>query len=463
MRRFMVEFFQKRFGKSFYYSGFWVLSLVIFFFDTRLELGISSGPLYVILVLISLFTGHRVPVYLAASLGSLLTIAGFFFSPTGGEVWKVIINRSLAIFLIWATAALAVAYQKRNEKIKDDSIRLSNKRTRLFTLLNNTVDGIITINQKGQIQSINPAALKLFQYAENEVLFKNIKTLMPDPWASEHDDYLQKYLTTGETKIIGTGREVMGLRKDGSTFHLDLSISHMKIDGETMFTGILRDITERKASERELKNLNALLQESNKQLELLSYKDPLTKIYNRRYFDEQIGKEWSRCQRLGLPISLIMFDIDFFKSINDEYGHPFGDQVLIEIARKIQSQIKRPGDVLSRIGGEEFAVILSTTELKGAVRLAKQLGDSVRDLKFFPENEEPRKRVTISLGIASVIPKGQSVDSLVEMADKALYQAKENGRDRYEIFEGVPSDHSDPSQKLASVKEKDLSVKNPQI
>jgi PAS domain S-box-containing protein len=126
---------------------------------------------------------------------------------------------------------------------------LRTSETRANAVLNNAVDGIITIDEQGVIQSFNPAAERLFSYKTSELLGVNIKLLMPEPFQSEHDRYLKKYLETGISKIIGIGREVIGLRKDGSTFPADLEISEMYLGETRMFTGMVRDITERKKAE----------------------------------------------------------------------------------------------------------------------------------------------------------------------------------------------------------------------
>jgi len=122
--------------------------------------------------------------------------------------------------------------------------------TRIRTLVDTIIDGIIVIDATGGIQTLNPAAVTLFGYTPDEVQGKNVKMLMPEPYAHEHDGYLHNYLTTGTKKIIGIGREVIGMRKDGSTFPMELSVSEMEVDGERMFNGIVRDITERKKIER---------------------------------------------------------------------------------------------------------------------------------------------------------------------------------------------------------------------
>lgn len=119
-------------------------------------------------------------------------------------------------------------------------------------ILRTTVDGVITIDPTGAIQSFNAAAEQIFGYDQSEVLQENVKMLMPEPYRSEHDDYMHHYLNTGEQQIIGVGREVQGRRKDGSTFPMDLAVSEVELDGQRVFTGIIRDITERRTLEREV-------------------------------------------------------------------------------------------------------------------------------------------------------------------------------------------------------------------
>jgi len=129
---------------------------------------------------------------------------------------------------------------------------IHDREQRIGTLIDTIVDGIIVIDSKGAIQTFNPAAESLFGYHSGEVQGRNINILMPKPYAAEHDGYLHNYLTTGTKKIIGIGREVTGRRKDGSTFPMELAVSEMEVKGERMFTGIVRDISERKEAEAAL-------------------------------------------------------------------------------------------------------------------------------------------------------------------------------------------------------------------
>lgn len=141
---------------------------------------------------------------------------------------------------------------------------LRNSESRIRTIVNTAVDGIITADSHGSIKSFNPAAEKVFGYAAEEVIGKNLKTLMPSPYRDEHDTYLANYLRTGKRKIIGKGREAVARRKDGTTFPMDLAVSEMRLGEERMFTGIIRDITERKLAEEELLKAKEAAEKANK-------------------------------------------------------------------------------------------------------------------------------------------------------------------------------------------------------
>ena len=162
----------------------------------------------------------------------------------------------------------------------------------------------------------------------------------------------------------------------------------------------------------------------------LAILDPLTKVYNRRYFDRQLNLEWRRLRRSASPISLIMCDIDHFKIYNDTYGHQQGDKCLQQIAQGISKVVKRSGDVLARYGGEEFIVILPLIDTSGAIQVAKSIELAIKKLAIPHRNSPTAAVVTASIGVASTIPNSENQPHLlVEAADRALYQAKALGRD----------------------------------
>ncbi|MDZ8185717.1 MAG: diguanylate cyclase [Nostoc sp. ChiSLP02] len=173
------------------------------------------------------------------------------------------------------------------------------------------------------------------------------------------------------------------------------------------------------------------MQATNEELKRLVNLDPLTQIANRRRFDECFYIEWHRLKRERLPLSLILLDIDFFKLYNDTYGHLMGDDCLRQIASAIEGVVQRPADLVARYGGEEFIVILPNTQGKGAMSVAEKILQAVRNLEILHAQSSISSYVTVSIGLASVVPNPQfSPQHLIEAADKALYTAKHEGRDR---------------------------------
>lgn len=187
----------------------------------------------------------------------------------------------------------------------------------------------------------------------------------------------------------------------------------------------------RKAREKELLQALQQLEEVNETLQKLSSLDGLTGIANRRCFDQTLEKEWKIAVREGLPISLILFDIDFFKAYNDTYGHQAGDDCLKQVANIADTLVRRPADQLARYGGEEFAVILPNTSREGAAIIAEKIRMAVSGRKILHRASSIAECVTISVGAMTMQPTPlQAAAELVERADKALYQAKQSGRNR---------------------------------
>lgn len=171
------------------------------------------------------------------------------------------------------------------------------------------------------------------------------------------------------------------------------------------------------------------LQDVNAELEKRNFEDALTGLYNRRYFNQQIEKEYRRAYRSGQPLSLLMIDIDHFKKVNDTHGHFIGDQILKGLAVLLKNSAKRPGDTVCRYGGEEFAVILADSSQSQAESFAKNLVSHVRNYIF--ETDSGARNITISVGVAELnTDSGQLKEHLFKSADEALYRAKREGRDQ---------------------------------
>lgn len=179
------------------------------------------------------------------------------------------------------------------------------------------------------------------------------------------------------------------------------------------------------------------LKHRNDLLERIAMYDALTAIPNRRSFDVVMDAEWRRAGRSGMPLSLVLVDIDHFKNYNDHYGHAEGDNCLVRVARLLLGCIHRAGDAVFRYGGEEFAAILSEADLSGAVALAEKMRAAVASSNIHHEASPTASHVTISVGVAAAIPDRETTpEALFAAADKALYHAKEQGRDRVEAGAG---------------------------
>ena len=191
-------------------------------------------------------------------------------------------------------------------------------------------------------------------------------------------------------------------------------------EGESLVCITLFDVTDTAISQREVQQAHADLEE-------LSNRDPLTGVYNRRYMETELNKEFKRVRRHGGKLSVLFLDLDFFKKVNDTYGHQAGDQVLIEVTQRI-NEIARVTDCLARYGGEEFAIILPETDTSGGLIFANRVRELIEKTPVY--YEEHAIALTASLGLSEYSDGIESHDALLDQSDKALYAAKKRGRNR---------------------------------
>jgi diguanylate cyclase (GGDEF)-like protein len=192
-----------------------------------------------------------------------------------------------------------------------------------------------------------------------------------------------------------------------------------------------REMDCRKKREQELLEKTRQLEEVNRQLQLLSSLDGLTRVANRRHFDEALQRAWKDAARRETQLSLLLLDLDHFKRYNDTYGHQSGDDCLKEVAQTLARTLHRPTDLVARYGGEEFAVILADTDIRGAAVVAGTLRSQVEALDIVHDHSPLREQVTISVGVATALARsGSSPQLLLRAADQALYEAKRQGRNR---------------------------------
>lgn len=189
---------------------------------------------------------------------------------------------------------------------------------------------------------------------------------------------------------------------------------------------VIKDSIELKIKNEELLES---LQQTNTRLQQQNIIDDLTKIANRRHFDEILEKEWLRAKRIRASLALLMIDIDFFKQYNDTFGHLKGDECLKQIATVLSNNLNRPGDFVARYGGEEFCILIPQTDLDGATTFAEKVHSAIIELKIDNPGSKVSKYLTISIGIAAIVPKhDDSYMDLIYTSDKALYKAKADGR-----------------------------------
>ncbi|WP_413702011.1 GGDEF domain-containing protein [Psychromonas sp. KJ10-10] len=215
-----------------------------------------------------------------------------------------------------------------------------------------------------------------------------------------------------ENKIIRRKETVIA--PDGEELHYLSVKAPIFVNNQRAIIGFSSDVTE--------------IYKMKEQFRLLANTDYLTNLYNRRFFMEQGEREFSRYKRHNSPFAIISVDIDHFKHINDDFGHPAGDHVLKIVSQLLQKSIRNE-DILARIGGEEFTIILPETSLLSAKILAERTRESIQK-QIIEYQKEIYIRVTVSLGVTLVKTKDDNFDDVLLRVDEALYEAKENGRNQ---------------------------------
>ena len=235
--------------KRLFYLSLALILAGIFALDLNTPLGFADGVIYVIPILLALRGNDERLTLNVAILATLLVLAGLYLSPPGsGAMTAVLFNRSVAFLSIWATAWLGILSDRRDRHLRN--------------MIETVNEGVITIDDQGTILEFNPAAEQTFGYRAAEIQGKNVKLLMPEPYSSAHDGYLKRYRETGEARVIGFVRELTGVRKNGALFPLELTLSEMRVGRKRLFTGLVRDIEERRRTEQGLLKSEARLKQA---------------------------------------------------------------------------------------------------------------------------------------------------------------------------------------------------------
>ena len=313
--------------------------------------------------------------------------------------------------------ALAEGLAAAREAAEKASARAEEDEKRIRSILDAVRDAVITIDIKGIIENFNPGAEDIFGYKAHEAQGKNISMLMPEPIQSEHDGYLKRFADGNSIRDITVPREQVAMHRNGKTFPVILTLNTMRLGDDLKITGVVRDITEHKKWEEEIKRL--------------AMTDPLTGLANRNQYNQRLEESVSLSKRLKQPFTLLLIDLDKFKPVNDTYGHPVGDALLQHVAQCL-NQICRETDTVVRLGGDEFAVILAPTEEKQNTDIpAQRIIDRLSEPVTIEGNT-----ITIgaSIGISCYPTSSTDIEELQRQADSSLYQAKKSGRNTYHTF-----------------------------
>jgi diguanylate cyclase (GGDEF)-like protein/PAS domain S-box-containing protein len=285
-------------------------------------------------------------------------------------------------------------------------------------LLEAMPDALVIVNNCGSILLINRQTELLFGYDRSDLLGKPIEILMPIRFRTHHVTYRKNYAANARVRPMGTGRELYGLKKDGTEFPVDISLSSLDANERTLIIATIRDSTEQKSIQEKLKSI--------------AEHDPLTGLVNMPLFKDRVAHGIELAKRNKAFMAVFFVDLDCFKQINDSYGHETGDLLLCAASHCLQTAVRKI-DTVARIGGDEFA--LSLLEIKNendAVEIAKKIihrfssGFIIHD-----------KKLTITLSIGISLYPNDGHQSLIEKADSAMYYVKKHGKNNFKLFDSL--------------------------
>ena len=277
-------------------------------------------------------------------------------------------------------------------------------------------DGIIVLDERGVILFCNASVEDLFLHAPESLVGQPLEVVLPPRSRKNHHQHLSGFANgPADARYMGSRNSfIVGYRADGTEVNLGATILRMLTEDGLIFVAVLRDLTERHGYQY--------------QLEQLANTDPLSGLNNRRAFTNLASRHIARCREIHAPVSLTLFDVDHFKSINDRYGHDIGDTVICEFANLLKSATQA-GDLLARWGGEEFILLMPEANLVRSGAIAEMVRRNVQVLEFGQPNGL-NLRITISAGVICSTEADETLDNMIRRSDHALYAAKEGGRNR---------------------------------
>ena len=312
-----------------------------------------------------------------------------------------------------AVMLMARDVSERNRALKTAAARENHIRK----IMDTVVDGLITFDRRGIIETINPAAEKIFGYGPGELIGRNVHILMDVPLAADHAGYVEDDKDSIRPRILGTDYQVEGRRQDGSKFPIEIAVGMLKEGERRIYIGALRDITERK--------------EQEERLLYLATRDPLTRMPNRRLFTERLEEAIDKVDESGGKFAVLFIDLDHFKNINDALGHVTGDMVLQSVGERLEAMLE-DGDTVAHLSGDEFPIIL--TGIKGRAE-AESKASEILERLVEPFTIEGKEIYTSgSIGVVLYPDSATTIGDLMRTVDTAAYHAKEQGRNNYQFY-----------------------------
>lgn len=318
-----------------------------------------------------------------------------------------------------ASNAMSLAENLSDARVAAENARsqAESEQNKIQIILDTVQDGIISADENAKITSFNPAAEAIFGYMAKEVIGENVSILMPTKMRPSHKEFFKGFLQGSKMRAPNMTVEQVGQHKNGRQFPIEIKLNSMKIDGQLNFTTVIRDITERKAAEEEINRL--------------AMSDPLTGLANRNQFQQRLREAIHMADRHKEKFVLMMMDLDKFKPVNDQYGHLIGDDLLVNIAKKLNT-VFRAIDTVARFGGDEFAVIVTALHKnEDALPSIKRILASMAEPIDISGNNID---IGISIGISVYPDDSADAESLINLADKALYIAKEQQGNSYHFY-----------------------------
>lgn len=299
----------------------------------------------------------------------------------------------------------------------EERLAISERKYRL--LAENVGDVIWTIDQEGKFTYVSPSIQKTYGYLPEELLNQKMLDLVVAESRPMVEEHLRELRAGAQQEALSRMLEFQMVHRSGGTIWVEVKINQLKGDGAQVsgLLGISRDISERKSLQEDLVRLATI--------------DGLTEAVNRSRFMEMGNQEMERASRYNRPFSLMFVDLDYFKQINDTFGHKAGDLTLTWFAGLVRKELRKC-DVLGRLGGDEFAVLLPETELEAAAQVAERIREALENNKL-PVGEGQQVSLTVSIGVASRGAAATVLEDVLKKADAALYEAKRLGRNRVQI------------------------------